>query len=141
MSADLYIHTLNDQFGEAEHAAFNTNTLGSKHFNGLNPRRQNETDLHKRINTTPNVWVGSVSWLKEAFLSDGKGVSEFVPTTIKQIHEIVGEELEEIDEDKIQKVLKAFEALNSTRYDLEEVENVETFLRDNFGKRWFTVSW
>lgn len=116
---------------------FFSNTLGSKHFNLYRSSRGWDS-VFSKIADTPNVWIGEVSWLKAAFCDNDE---TFIPNTVGEVHDIIGEDLPVIDDELIQKILKAFDLENKTSYSLAKKEDIEKFLLEHKGKKAFTVSW
>lgn len=143
MAADLHIHIFEGDVTENDIKAFFSNVIGSKHFNLVAAfSGAGQSAMHKalaKIHKTPDVWIGEVSWLKASLFEDGKEI--FIPPTVMQIHEIVGEDLPTVDDEMIERVKAAFEAPNETGYSLAEVGEVVSFLTEHKGKRAFTVSW
>lgn len=92
----------------------------------------------RKISDSPNIWVGSVSWLKAALT----GSDEFVPDPVGAVAERIGEDLPVIDETLIEDIETALARENTTSYETEDEESdVVAFLRKHMGKRAFTVSW
>lgn len=162
MAADLHIHVV-EGITEDDLADFFTNTLGSKYFNLERGRRvqERERELEKqyrrpdgrigdkwdeywnqtvsgKINNTPNIWVGEVSWLKAALFEDEE---TFIPAPVEVIHEAIGGDLPVLDEELKAKILGAFGEKNSTGYSVSGADEIEEFLNQHMGKRLFTVSW
>lgn len=100
------------------------------------------------VERTPNVWIGSVSWLKADLFSDS---DTYIPQTVNKISCLIGRDLPVITEEFIQEVRKAFELPNNTikedgvwdgeGYRLANVDEVEKFLRLHMGKKVFQISW
>ena len=134
MAADLHIHVLDGISGE-DLASFFSNTLGSKYFN---PRPGGRASASSPVSQTPNVWIGEVSWLKAAFLGDSE---TYVPASVVQISDLIGEDLPELTEELLTKILDALGSKNTTNYSISSRDDVESFLREHMGKRLFTVSW
>lgn len=135
MSADLHIHVLKG-IDESVLAKLKSNTLDSKYFN---PRPVSDYDpsIYARVSATPNIWIGSVSWLKAAlFESD-----DYIPDVVGAIDEIIGEDLPIIDDDLIAKISAAFELPNTTQYDIADASEVIKFLNQYRGEQVFTISW
>jgi hypothetical protein len=136
MAADLHIHIL-EGVDESDLREFFRNTLGSKYF-GVVPSKRDPAIIDK-IFSTPAVWVGEVSWLKAALFAGGG--SEYVPGPVKQVSEIVGEDLPIIDDALIARIESAMKSANHTSYSVAEASKVVEFLRKHIGKRAFCVSW
>jgi len=65
----------------------------------------------------------------------------FVPGTVQQVFDAIGENLPVIDDILISKIGVAFDAGNGTSYSLANREEVLSFLEQHRGKKVFTVSW
>lgn len=156
MSADLHIHAL-EGATERDVALMKHNSIGSKFCpltaltEGSTPiqlatamskmdtlSRQSEGSMEK-VAATPNIWVGSVSWLKAAIFEDGD--KEYVPGPVQTISEVIGEDFPVIDDDLITRIMNAFCVPNVTRYELADPKDVRAFLDEHKGKKAFTVSW
>lgn len=142
MAADLHIHVM-ENCSEEDVAHFFGHTMGSKHF--ALGSRQNcysngcyDNGPCSRVQESPNVWVGEVSWLKAALSGD---TETFIPEPVAQVHEIIGEDLPELTPDLRFRILKALNAGNTTSYSIESDQKVIEFLDKHIGKRLFTVSW
>lgn len=135
MAADLHIHIATPEVTEQVLSAFFSHTMGSKYFNLDNDREEDTFDI---IANTPSVWIGEVSWLKAALFEDGEA---FIPDTVSQVSEIVGEDLPVIDDEFIEKIVNAFSSENKTGYSLAKSNEVKEFLNQYKGQRVFTVSW
>ena len=137
MSADLHIHVF-EGLTESDLRDFSCHTLGSKWFDlTRNGPWEKQSKIFDRVGAVPNIWIGSVSWLKASLLED----DSFVPNTVAQIYELIGEELPVLDKSLRDQILAAFDLENSTGYGLAEKEEVEAFLGTHMGKKLFTVSW
>jgi hypothetical protein len=134
MSADLHIHVF-EGITRKDLAAFFSHTLGSKYFNISAPRPDG---ISAKIEKTPNVWIGEVSWLGASFSDDPDA---FVPQTVGLIYGAIGENLPVLDKRLRKKILGAFDAENPTSYRLTTPETVQVFLNEHMGKRVFMVSW
>ena len=149
MGADLHIHVF-ERITEDDLAIMKSSTLGSKYFNlKLDDMPWEEkSKIHKRVGETPNIWIGEVSWLKAALMEDS---DTFIPNTVRDISELIGEDLPVVDDEFIDKVVAAFEQLNNTKkedgvwsgsgYSLANPEEVRTFLEIHKGKKVFQISW
>ena len=139
MAADLSIHIF-EGIDEKDLAKFNSHTLGSKYFDlstSISP--EDRSDLYKKIGNTPNVWIGEVSWLKAILFENGEGT--FVPSTVQQIHDMIGEDLPTIDDKLISRIEDCFTFPNITEYSIAKSKDVVDFLKKHKGKKVFTVSW
>lgn len=136
MAADLSIHIL-EGCSESDLAIFFAHTMGSTYFN-LSLRSDPMGDEWRRVSDSPQIWVGEVSWLKAAIFGDSE---TFIPSTVGQVHEVIGEHLPVINDALIAEVGSAFDLPNSTGYRLAERSKVIAFLESHKGKRTFTVSW
>jgi len=141
MAADLHIHTFKEgELGEADFRCFKGNTIGSKWFGGFagNSTCRNCNCEHwRKIEDSANVWIGEVSWLKAALTES----DEYVPPTVQQVSEAIGEDWPMIDDALIEKIQQAFTAENTTHYSLADWPEVLKFLQEHKGERAFTVSW
>ena len=139
MSADLHIHVMEGVTAD-DLRCFNAHTLSSKYFD-MN-RRECDTNYDCRhwraIIDSPQIWVGSVSWLKAMLL---EATETYVPETVGKIAALIGEDEPIIDDDLIAKVREAFESTNDTSYSIADVNDVIAFLEVHRGKKAFTVSW
>lgn len=141
MAADLHIHVFTDEFTEEHYKAFSSNTLGSKFFNLNNDSKyedKNRCDLFELCSWTPQVWVGEVSWLKAALTGDG---DEYIPGPVVAVSEIIDESFPVINEELISEIYDAMKIDNDTEYDVSSADDVICFLKDNLGKKAFTISW
>lgn len=139
MSADLHLHIF-EGIVEDDLKVFFSNSLGSKYCN-VPSRGAGNDDWNKsftKLADTPNIWIGSVSWLKAGLSGDS---DTFVPSTIGKVQELIGEDLPTLDDDLIQRILDAFKLENKTSYSLQQVQCVKKFLDEHKGKKVFTVSW
>lgn len=147
MAADLHVHVKTDDVSEEDLASFFSNTLGSKYFSPLTigqggsfEEKYGEGSPHKRVSDTPNVWIGEVSWLKQAVFEVEEG--HYVPDIVQAVNEIVGEDLPVIDDELIGKFQQAFaDAKAHEFYDTVQEAKVIEFLDSHRGKPVFTVSW
>ena len=141
MSADLHIHVF-ECITEDDIAKLNVSTVGSKHFDLVQAMHVQRSGIYmkviNRIHSTPNVWIGEVSWLKASVFGD---VETFVPNPIAGVQEIIGEDLPVIDGDLIERIGTALSMTNTTKYHIVDRDKVLTFLRKHMGKQVFTVSW
>jgi len=133
MAADLSIHVF-EGVTEEDLAAFFSHTLGSKYMD-LN--RRTDLGVHLKISDTPGIWIGEVSWLKAAITGD----MEYVPGPVQSVQETIGEDLPEVDDALIARIMAAFDIPNLTAYHIAEPAEVRSFLEAHRGKRLFTVSW
>ena len=149
MAADMHIHVLPNEVNSDFFKRFNSNCLGSKWFGWVSNKEYSkhfgeDSDL---IWDCPNVWVGEVSWLKDAFFED----DSYIPNTVEAIFDIIGEDLPILDDVMIEKIRDAFNLPNRSiknggvyegkGYALADVDKVVAFLNQHKGKRVFTVSW
>lgn len=146
MAADLHIHVLTDGVSEDDLRSFFSNTLGSKYFSPLAvggmtwEQKYGEGSAHKRISDTPNIWIGEVSWIKQALIGEEEG--EYVPGLVQSISTLVGEDLPVIDDEFIGRVQKAFADSSSHQfYRTADVGEVVQFLNSHRGQKVFQVSW
>lgn len=135
MAADLHIHIKDETITEDVLKGFFASSMGSKYFDINNRGFDKGYDI---VSRTVQIWIGEVSWLKAALTEDPE---TFVPPTVQQVSDLIGEDLPVLNDELIGKILKAFDAPNSTGYSLAKKEDVEKFLLENKGKQVFTVSW
>ena len=136
MSADLHIHIF-EGITEQDLKYFFCNSLGSKYFD-ITIYHLKQDNLYKKISNTPNIWIGSVSWLKAGLSKDNE---TYIPTTVNNIQKIINEDLPELTDKLINDILNSFELENKTSYDIAKKEDVKLFLNKHKGKKIFTVSW
>lgn len=145
MSADLCIHIFELPVTEDDLADFFSSHLGSKYFswqmgNKTFEEKYGGDSPYERISKSPNVWVGEVSWAKQAFVATEDG--EYVPDVVAGIHDLIGEDLPTIDESFIDSVREIYDkAANHSYYRTETPKVVIDFLKSHTGKKVFTVSW
>lgn len=143
MSADLYIHAAVG-IDEFDMGVFKASSFGSKHFSMARaayyqgPGSAKSEEVHSRIAASPQVHVGSVSWLKAAIIGDD---TAYVPDAVAEVHDITGEDLPVIDDGLIARVKDALALENHSQYRLNDVAAVLAFLEAHKGQRAFTVSW
>lgn len=137
MAADLHIHVLTKDFTEKDYAKFQGNTMGSKFFDPLSSA-DDSPDLFDKCVNTPNILVGQVSFLKAMIFED---TETFVPSTIGEISEIIGEDFHVIDDGLIGKIEESFNLANNTGYSLNEKGDVIHFLNQRKGEKVFTINW
>ena len=162
MAADLHIHVFEEgQLTEEDFRIFFHNCIGSKWCPITNAETDEDfaaifqqdmedakakpslserkwQEVHPKLTKCPDVWIGSVSWLKADLLDDG---DTYIPSTVGAVSDIIGEELPVIDDELIGKVKAAFELPNETTYRLADPGEVIAFLEQHKGKQAFTVSW
>jgi hypothetical protein len=145
MAADLHIHIVDNGYTEADAKRFMGHSFGSKHFSWENVTDANsgDTDKWEKIQKTPNIWVGEVSWLKAALVEDGGG--DYIPGHVQAVYDAIGEDLPVIDDELIKTIDAGFAVPNGSIYHDEGFEQthakVLAFLREHKGKQCFTVSW
>jgi len=163
MSADLHIH-IYEGLTKNDMEAFFSNVLGSKYcplspmfekFEKEEEPTQEElsaafehtcrthshedfTKLWEKFSHTPNVWVGSVSWLKAGLTGDS---DTYIPQPVEVVSDIIGEDLPIIDDELIGKIRAALRLSNDTGYQVASEPSVVAFLERHRGKQVFTVSW
>jgi len=139
MAADLHIHVF-EGITEDDLRIFFARDLGSKYFvedpEDLDWEKWDEA--YDKIANTPNVWVGEVSWLKAWLLEDDDA---FIPAPVQAVAEIIGEDLPEITDELIERVVEAMRKPNETGYSVNSPEEIERFLKEHKGKRVFVVTW
>lgn len=138
MAADMHMHIL-EGVTQDEYAIFNWNTLGSKYYDRNKDNDKYWIALSKKFNQTPNVWIGEVSWLKEALFED----VSCVPTVIEGLSKLIAEDFPVIDDALVLKVRKIYD-------DNEKIEQcmgcniknqVIDFLNQYKGKKVFLLNW
>jgi len=139
MGADLHIHVFEGITEDDLKIAF-SNTLGSKYFAGFGYHTDYEkrSEIINKISRTPNVWVGSVSWLKASLLDDDE---TYIPDPVEKVSELIGENLPTLTKEIRDQILKAFDLENTTGYDVSERDSIQKFLDEHMGKKLFTFSW
>jgi len=138
VAADMHIHVF-DGVTEGDLRIFFEHTFGSKYFNLLGHQDFKEwSKVCEKISDTPNIWVGSVSWLKAGLFDNS---DKYVPSIVDAISEIIGEDLPMIDDVMIEKIGKTFDLPNVTSYKTADKEEIVTFLKNHKGYKAFTVSW
>jgi hypothetical protein len=137
MAADLYIHVF-EGITEEDLANFFAGIMGSKYFSLVGYDSQKYMEASDKIQNTPAVWIGEVSWLKAALTEDEK---KYVPSTVGAVEEAIGEDLPVLDDSLIERILAAFKLKNKTNYRLANPREVKRFLQKHKGKKVFTVSW
>ncbi len=137
MSADLNIHVFKG-ITEDDLAAFFSSHLGSKYHGQVKDYDWREN--FDRIESTPRVWIGAVSWLKAALLEDGE---TFIPNPVGEVSSLIGEDLPVLDDELEAKILKALDSKNQTGYEVagSDDKRVREFLTRYKGRKLFTVSW
>ena len=157
MAADLHIHVFEEgQLTEDHFRAVFSNTIGSKWELPWgddraicgSPFQEWAEPLRLEVYETSAVWVGEVSWLKAALLGNAEA---YIPDTVAEVYEIIGEEQPTVTEELIEKVKEAFRLPNKTAqenggycgegYSLANVNDVVKFLEKHIGWKAFTVSW
>jgi hypothetical protein len=137
MSADLHIHIL-ENCTEDDIRLLSSNTLGSKYF-GFDCYSTTEYDkAYDAVQNSPDIWIGSVSWLKASVFEDS---NSYIPNTVLKIYELIGEDLPELTDELIAKIVECFNLKNTTTYSLADIEDVKEFLNTHKGKKVFTISW
>jgi len=137
MAADLHIHIFEGITGD-DLAMFFADSLGSKWFDPSRCDSISTREVYGKIGKTPNIWVGQVSWLKADFYGDKE---TYVPETIADIWNMIGENLPVIDDALIAKIAAAFDKPNKSCYKLNDKKKVLEFLKQHKGKQAFVVSW
>ena len=141
MSADLYIHAIDNGVTVDDVKLFSCNALGSKYFTGFGapqPSRHDSEELLERIARTPQIWVGEVSWLKAALCDDA---GTYIPDVVDHVQTVVGEDFPQVTEELIAALRTGFVLPNTTNYSTGDWEKIEAFLREHMGKQLFIVSW
>ena len=137
MGCDLTIHVF-EGISMLDIRKFFANHLGSKYFN-LGFGRDYDGTLFERMTETPSIPIGEMSNLKAALTGD---VGTYIPESLDQIQDIIGEDLPVIDDELIGKIEAAMGYENTTSYTIEEdKESVTKFLEQHRGKKVFTVCW
>ncbi len=143
MSADLYIHVMTDDMIMDDFKCFFSNHIGSiwwdvNHSCHQGPYTGEQCEHDKRICDSPQVWIGSVSWLKASFSEDG---SEYMPGPVVLINDLIDENLPILNKELERKILAALSAENDTKYSVTENKDVKDFLKQHYGKKLFVISW
>lgn len=157
MSADLHIHVRTKEITDDVLRAFFANTVGSK-WSPLTALGENATttdvvnafdtarlqgagfsDAYGIIAKTPDVWIGSVSWLKAALLEDRE---QFIPSVVNKIHDRIGDSGDcVVTKELIGEVAEYFDDDNDSQYDICDKASAIDFLNLHVGEKVFTVSW
>lgn len=141
MAADLHIHVFTG-ITEDDLAAFSSNTIGSKYFRGFGALSLSGDWMEacRKIGETPDIWIGELSWLKQALMAETEG--EYVPSVVQAVHSIIGEDLPVCDDELIERISHAFDkAEEHGFYSTNGRDKVVAFLEQHRGERLFTVSW
>ena len=141
MAADFHIHVITKNFTEDDVKFLKSNTLGSKYFAGFDQRYSYEelNSILARAENTPNIWIGEVSWLKASLSEDP---SEYIPTLVEVLYDLVGEDFTTITPEFIDQVSAAFDTEEiSSYYDSFEKDRLINFLNKYMGEKVFHVSW
>lgn len=137
MAADSHIHVL-EGVTEDDLAIFNSSLLGSKWFSWDRVCKKKYDRTVDKIEKTPQIWIGEVSWLKASLLDND---AKYIPSPVGSIEDIIDEDLPIVDDALIKKIMEAFDQENITSYKLADPNEVRKFLEFHKGKRLFTVSW
>lgn len=140
MAADMKIHVV-EGITEDDLAVFFSSHLGSKYFQIL-PSYSNEiwNENHRKIASTPSVWVGEVSWLKQSILDVEDG--HYVPDVVGDLFDLIGEDLPTVDDEFVNQVEAIYDRARAHEfYSTSAGSEVVAFLREHKGKKVFTVSW
>lgn len=143
MSADLHIHVHDGTITEENRRLFHQGDMGSKYCTSNQDHGEKWDAAFRAYGATPNVWVGSVSWLKAALFEDE---ASYVPPLVNRISDLIPNDDDggvEITDDLLAAVQAAFitQAENKTVYELAESNVVMDFLRQHKGKKAFVISW
>jgi len=165
MAADLHIHVILNEpvtaeahfyyptakswmvtrvVTEKELASFFGGSMGSRWFRGFHSVEEEtifDREAWALVTSTPNVWVGEVSWLKAALFEDEE---KYVPGPVAKVFDIIDEHLPMIDDALIEQIREALRVENTTSYSVNsEVTNNEVinFLQKHKGLRCFTINW
>lgn len=146
MSADLHIHAMTDEMTIDDLKCFFSKNLGSKYFSGFfsdGPCRENklaDCSHWQKIIKSPQIWIGEVSWLKQALMGERDG--EYVPDAVQAVHDLIGEDLPVLDANLRAKILKAaIPKEPHPFYQTTKSEELPLWLKENEGRTLFTVSW
>ena len=114
MAADLHIHAVDFQLKSLKHIPY------------------------MELESTPNIWIGEVSWLKAALFED----MNYVPKTVGEVSALVSNsETVELTRLLKEEILEAFDSEEHEFYSRNKKEIVEKWLEENIGKFIFTISW
>lgn len=143
MAADFELHVITCDQDIVDYRLGMSTTIGSKYENIVpgvdyvkNPDR-NVLDAKTRLEKTPGVWLGNLSWIKDNLT----GEAGYVPSALGKIDELVGEEFPLIDEqliNQIEYILK--NETNDTTYHVTESDVVVDFLKQHVGKPVFSLT-
>lgn len=141
MAADLHIHVV-EGITEEDVKIFQSNVLGSRWFEYVPYEEYNKNweRLYESVGHTPNIWVGSVSWLKAALFDDSVN---YIPDAVGKVSEIIGDDFPVIDDNFISDIQAALdlESHANPYYTTSQDGSVIDFLKRHKGKKVFTVSW
>lgn len=140
MSADLYIHSA-EKLTDDDFRCFFSTMFGSKWFNpnaSCDAFAPGDCPHWKRVMGSDSVWIGEVSWLKQAFIGEG-----YVPEPVHTIAAIIGEDLPVLDDQLHERIMEALSRPNESapQYSVSNPSTVEEWLTSHRGHRLFTVSW
>lgn len=150
MAADLYLHTLTDQFTATHYAIIESQTIGSIFFCADTVsipdvkmalcQAMGYTDLielYQIMENAPNIWIGEVSWLKAWITEDDES---YIPSTVGAIQEVIDDHFPVIDDALIGRISEALSLPNKTSYRLNKPEAIMAWLAQHRGERVVTIS-
>jgi len=134
MAADLHIHIF-EGITREEYERYHSNVLGSTYFNKY-PYPVDDCILDK-VDCTPSVFVGEVSWIKAVFSADPE---KDAPTPFREIVNIIGDKLPVIEIGLVVKIQQALIGNAEKGYQIGWAPEILQFLRKHKGKRCFTIT-
>ena len=137
MAADLHIHIADNNIEKDVIESFKRYVWSSEKGN-IDEKGNVLVYDEKKVDSTPNVWIGEVSWLKAGLLNDSK---TFVPSTVQAVYDAIAQNLPVITDKFIEEIIKTFNLPNKTTYKLADPKKVEKFLKKHKGKKAYTISW
>ena len=140
MSADLYIHVYGEgELTEDDFRVFFSSTIGSKWFDfNASFSREEETAAFNKFSDIKGFHVGEVSWLKYAITQD----EDYVPDLCGIIAAMFDDVPLVITEDFVERTERAIGVAQPHHYYYtSQKDELLEFLRDNIGKKAYTVSW
>jgi hypothetical protein len=140
MSADLHLHIFDERRIDTQTLErFFVRIFGSKHFGPMRISTEQWEEAMRRVSNTPQCWIGEVSWAKAMVFEEGEEL--FVPSPVRVVHDLVGEELPTLDDELVNKIIAALELENKTHFRVASVPTVLPFLKAHRGERVFCVTW
>ena len=137
MAADLHIHIADNKIEKDVIESFKRYVWSSEKGN-IDEKGNILIYDERKVDSTPNVWIGEVSWLKAGLLNDSE---TFIPSTVQAVYDVIANKLPVITDEFIEKIIKTFGLPNKTSYKLANSKDVKKFLEKHKGKKAYTISW